>query len=396
MSGNYFGDDPFGGFNNQLSLQQLQQRIEQQQHQRELEQIQREQEQQQQRQAYLSLLGQREDIEIDRFLQNQQNNSLLFDNENDNGNLMDSNTNATSIQNNNNLDLAMEKNEEDGDDDEEEAFRASAAALHNIRTSASPSTKKKSKKRKVAPSTTAATAKKNATSSTKKKKAASSSSTTSDNNNTKPDYKNSKPRQRLRAAKKDWDDAKADIEAAKVALEQAQKDCEQREKDYQSMKEECTDLILEEEKNRPWNLQFAKLKAYREEHGHCNLSSHKSTIKNKRPRRVPQTKEEEELERELGQFVARMRIEHNRGKLDEWKVLALTKHLDFVWDGNQAQWQDNYEKMKDYHSKHGRFPRGRKNHEEQILSRWIQNQRRNFKIYRERGFVEPGPTDGTG
>lgn len=395
MSGNCVGDDPFGDFNNQLSLQQLQQRIEQQQHQRELEQIQREQEQQQQRQAYLSLLAQREDIEIDRFLQNQQNNSLLFDNENDNGNLMDSNTNATSIQNNNNLDLAMEKNEEDGDDDEKETFRASAAALHNIRTSASPSTKKKSKKRKVAPSTTAATAKKNATSSTKKKKAASSSST-SDNNNTKPDYKNSKPRQRLRAAKKDWDDAKADIEAAKVALEQAQKDCEQREKDYQSMKEECTDLILEEEKNRPWNLQFAKLKAYREEHGHCNLSSHKSTIKNKRPRRVPQTKEEEELERELGQFVARMRIEHNRGKLDEWKVLALTKHLDFVWDGNQAQWQDNYEKMKDYHSKHGRFPRGRKNHEEQILSRWIQNQRRNFKIYRERGFVEPGPTDGTG
>ena len=393
MSGNYYGDDLFGGFNNQL--QQLQQRIEQQhQRQREQEQLQREQEQKQQRQAYLSLLGQqREDTEIDRFLQNQQNNALLFDNETDHGNLMDSSTTATTIQNNS-LDLAMEKNDEDGDDEEED-FRVSAAALHNIRTSASASSSKKSRKRKVAPSKTGAATKKSATSSTKMKKAAPSNSNSDDNNN-KPDYRNSKPRQRLKAAKKVWDDAKANIEAAKLALEQAQKDCDQREKDYHTTKDECTDLILEEEKSRPWNLQFAKLKAYREEHGHCNLSSHKSTIKNKRPRRVPQTKEEEDLERELGQFVARMRIEHNRGKLDEWKVLALTKHLDFVWDGNQAQWQDNYEKMKDYHSKHGRFPKGRKNNDEKILSRWVQNQRRNFKIYRERGFVEPGPTDGTG
>jgi hypothetical protein len=109
---------------------------------------------------------------------------------------------------------------------------------------------------------------------------------------------------------------------------------------------------------------FEKLKAYKEEHGDC---------------RVPRSY----FDNELVSFVKQQRTQYKR--LEDGDSSSLTEErrrkleeLGFEWQVRSNAWDENYEKLRDYHRKHGHcnIP---SDYDDQSLYRFISVQRTQYK-----------------
>ncbi|MDB9950271.1 Helicase associated domain protein [Gammaproteobacteria bacterium] len=108
----------------------------------------------------------------------------------------------------------------------------------------------------------------------------------------------------------------------------------------------------------PWEIGFAALKSYKEEHGDCwvNKRSHYNGFS-------------------LGRWVVSQRAEKVNGTLMPEEIRRLDE-LGFVWDAVQAAWERGFAALKSYKEEHGDcwVVRGTK-HNGFNLDAWIRNQR---------------------
>jgi hypothetical protein len=101
-----------------------------------------------------------------------------------------------------------------------------------------------------------------------------------------------------------------------------------------------------------WNEMFARLTAYKEKHGDCNVSEREDTS--------------------LRYWVQKQR--RQRSKLSENQLHALTE-IGFEWDPLESDWQEMFRKLKAYIEIHGdcNFPH---NYTDTSLVSWVAKQRR--------------------
>lgn len=80
-----------------------------------------------------------------------------------------------------------------------------------------------------------------------------------------------------------------------------------------------------------WETKFVQLKEYARKHGHCCV-----------PISDPV----------LGMWVAKMRANRRRGKLQEHRIKKLDQ-MDFVWNTAEADWMDKYDKLLSFRDREG-------------------------------------------
>lgn len=108
-----------------------------------------------------------------------------------------------------------------------------------------------------------------------------------------------------------------------------------------------------------WEEMYQKLIAYKNKHGDCN---------------VPRGN----VESELGKWVSRQRSDYKRGKIKRDRKIRL-ETLGFIWDTKQAEWEEMYQELINYNSKHGhcRVPQDYKINPK--LATWVRHQRAFYK-----------------
>ena len=119
-----------------------------------------------------------------------------------------------------------------------------------------------------------------------------------------------------------------------------------------------------------WEVRFEELKDYQSKHGHCN---------------VPQKWNENP---QLGRWVNNQRAQYrlyNEGKksLITEERIALLESIGFVWDVQEALWQQRFNEMKEYQAEYGNCNVRRKWSEHPQLGIWVMNQRAQYRLYRE-------------
>ena len=111
--------------------------------------------------------------------------------------------------------------------------------------------------------------------------------------------------------------------------------------------------------NAPWMEQYNKLKAYKSKHGHCNAS-----------RKVGR----------LGRWVGTQRKLYSKGTLLEDRLHLLEK-IGFVWNYDDAQWNENFANLSKFKEEHGHcnVAQTKKRAEEAKLGSWSKKQRQCYK-----------------
>ena len=109
-----------------------------------------------------------------------------------------------------------------------------------------------------------------------------------------------------------------------------------------------------------WDVMLAALTAFKERHGHCNVSCN-------RPE-----------ERQLGQWLTDLRRRKRKGKVDQRQISQLNK-LGIVWEPNRSSikpsWSEMYAALVEYKKVHGDCNVPFDWSETPRLGRWIRNQR---------------------
>ncbi|WP_080121412.1 DEAD/DEAH box helicase [Chlamydia suis] len=109
-----------------------------------------------------------------------------------------------------------------------------------------------------------------------------------------------------------------------------------------------------------WEENFLELQRFREEHGHCKVST-----------RYPQNPF-------LGIWVSNQRRDFKDGKISEDKIERL-EELGFVWDVTEDAWEENFLELKRFQEEHGHCRVPRKYPENPSLGVWVHHQREYFK-----------------
>eukprot|EP00980_Cylindrotheca_fusiformis_P019764 scaffold6927_cov93-Cylindrotheca_fusiformis.AAC.2 len=122
----------------------------------------------------------------------------------------------------------------------------------------------------------------------------------------------------------------------------------------------------QDSRDEKWNDQFLQLKAFKAEHGHCNV-----------PQDFPQNQK-------LARWVRRQRYQHNhmpkhlsqrrREKLDQ---------IGFVWDAQELLWRTRFQELKEFTLIHGHCDVPYNYSLNRKLPRWVKCQRRQFKLLKE-------------
>ena len=105
-----------------------------------------------------------------------------------------------------------------------------------------------------------------------------------------------------------------------------------------------------------WREKYAEIKAYKEEHGHCNVTDTEN----------PQ----------LGRWAQKQRAAYKRGKLDNDKV-ELLETIGFDWVPIDSQWQEKYAELKAYKEEHGHCNVLSSDKNKQLAS-WVKTQRTTY------------------
>jgi hypothetical protein len=121
-----------------------------------------------------------------------------------------------------------------------------------------------------------------------------------------------------------------------------------------------------------WENNFAKLKAFRDKHGHCN---------------VPKRWEDPSL----GQWLLHLRKNYEARALSEAERLARQlgtlsddqirrlEEIGFVWDPYAVAWDAKFENLKAYRKKHGHCNIPQKSKGNPGLGAWVANQRNHYR-----------------
>lgn len=105
-----------------------------------------------------------------------------------------------------------------------------------------------------------------------------------------------------------------------------------------------------------WEAKYRDLEQYKDEHGNCL---------------VPQRWRED---RSLAGWVSGQRIKRNKGLLDPERERRLTA-LGFEWDPIDAQWEEMFAALVEFHSQHGHCNVQQKAGCDRKLAHWVRNQR---------------------
>ena len=105
-----------------------------------------------------------------------------------------------------------------------------------------------------------------------------------------------------------------------------------------------------------WEAKYKALEQFKDEHGNCL---------------VPQRWRED---RSLAGWVSDQRIKRNKGLLDTEREQRLTA-LGFEWDPIDAQWEEMFAALVEFHSQHGHCNVQQKAGCDRKLAHWVRNQR---------------------
>jgi hypothetical protein len=126
----------------------------------------------------------------------------------------------------------------------------------------------------------------------------------------------------------------------------------------ESIRQAVTTRVLERLESS-WDVNFGKLVKFKEEHGHCRVS----TI--------------DLANQALGRWASDQRKYYSKGNLHPSHIARLN-NLGFEWDPKNNDWESNYETIKAFRAEHGhcRVPAIFKINE--TLGRWVSTQRKSF------------------
>ena len=130
-----------------------------------------------------------------------------------------------------------------------------------------------------------------------------------------------------------------------------------------------------DQKETQWNESFAKLKAYKEKHGHCNV-----------PGGYPD-------DPSLGIWVQNQRSSYfdNRSGMTADRIQQLEARIQQLeaigveWDINKAKWNESFTKLMAYKEEHGHCNVPTEYHADPSLGIWVKNQRESHNHPSERG-----------
>lgn len=117
-----------------------------------------------------------------------------------------------------------------------------------------------------------------------------------------------------------------------------------------------------------WNERYQDLVHYFQEHQHCN---------------VPYVYKQNPC---LGQWVKRQRHQYKLFKqgahsnLNDDRIQSLNM-LGFIWDSHGAAWEEKYQDLKTFHSRHGHVNVPCSYIGSSKLSTWIKRQRRQYRLF---------------
>jgi len=138
-------------------------------------------------------------------------------------------------------------------------------------------------------------------------------------------------------------------------------------------------------RQRQWDEMCEKLKAWKKEHGHCNVPG------------------DYKGDAALAKWVKNQRTFERNGKLDEGRFERLDV-LGFVWNQIETRWKDMFKRFKTFKEKHGHCQTPVKCLDDPGLGLWVRNQRmfekngtlvddEKFKLLDDLGFVwDPSST----
>ena len=119
-----------------------------------------------------------------------------------------------------------------------------------------------------------------------------------------------------------------------------------------------------------WEDRYEELKKYKFEYGNCNVSQKWSEN--------PQ----------LGKWVTNQRTQyrlHREGKKSPMteERIALLESIGFIWDAQEALWQQRYIELKDYKVKHDHCNLPALRSQNPQLATWVSYQRAKYRLYRK-------------
>uniref|UniRef100_A0A7S4N9C8 Helicase-associated domain-containing protein n=1 Tax=Odontella aurita TaxID=265563 RepID=A0A7S4N9C8_9STRA len=226
-------------------------------------------------------------------------------------------------------------------------------------------------------------------------------------------------------------EARRNLEDAKKWLSEAEEQIQRCAENVQTRTEKMWEGELNE--NCTWNFMYARLRNFREEHGHTYIGRSKkikaeSNSQQRKRRKMDRNEEEKEDdenvegeavnaeregdseeesddsdsgegkigadERELGNWLTKQRDRYKYGKMKtqaSHRVRAL-EELGVVWDLTEAKWVMMYRKLKDFYEKHGHTnvpckqemgeidsSKGNRDRNEIELGKWLRKQRNRYR-----------------
>jgi len=184
--------------------------------------------------------------------------------------------------------------------------------------------------------------------------------------------------QRLETFEQGVQPALAKVQEARQALQQAEAELAKEEETLHISKQDvelAQDNLIEIElqQDNPWNAQYKKLKAYRDQHGHVRL-----------PTRCTNDKELDKL----CIWVNKQKQRHRaitEGKAKEskpYQMKALHK-LGIEWTPRPNLWQKQFNLLLEFKERHGHTIVPQHYKENKNLALWVTTQRYDYKKFRE-------------
>jgi hypothetical protein len=179
--------------------------------------------------------------------------------------------------------------------------------------------------------------------------------------------------------------AEEEFERVKANLEKAKHKKALMEERVQATADSLTDSFLMEDTR--WNSMYAKLREFKEKHGHCDVSRNPYRSLAKRPKRNTDSLEQNEIIA-LGTWVGQTRLQARRpighpDHIEPYKVIALNR-LGFDWQPRENYWMDMYKQLKLYlEQNNGKMPPRQINLEKNPLGMWCDTQLENYRQFKK-------------
>ncbi|KAL7522091.1 hypothetical protein ACHAWX_006899 [Stephanocyclus meneghinianus] len=177
--------------------------------------------------------------------------------------------------------------------------------------------------------------------------------------------------------------AEEEVRRAKELLEKATMNKALMDERVRVTADTLTDSLLKE--NTRWNLMYEKLRAFKEKHGHCDVSRNPYRSVAKRTKRNKDSSEQNDIIA-LGTWVGQVRLQARRpvghpDHIEPYKVVALNR-LGFDWQPRENYWMDMYEQLKLYLEQNGgKMPPRTINSRKNPLGQWCDTQLENYRQF---------------